>query len=127
MVWHRCRNERHRPGLPKTVLLPMTQHHQTVRKSCFIECTYTHKSSIWIIQAKVSIIFKHMIVYGIKHYISINTCRNRTKLMQLALLKTLINKPQSTHATHNLITSTDSKRLELFEVGLFFHKSYVGR
>lgn len=42
------------------------------------------------------------------------------------MLQTLINKPQSTHATHNLITSKDSKMLELLEVDLFFHKSYVG-
>jgi len=126
-VRHRCRNERHRPGLPKTALLPMTLHHQTVQKSYFGECTYMHKHSIWIIHAEVSIIFKHTIVCGIKYYISINTHRLRTKLMQLALLKTLINKPQSTGATHNLITSKDSKRLELFEVGLLFHKSCVGR
>lgn len=126
-VWHRHRNEWHRPGLPKTAILLMTPHHQTVRKSYFIECTDMHKRFIWIIHAKVSTIFKHAIVYGIKYYISMNTCRHRAKLMQLALLKTQINKPQSTHATHNLITSEDSKTLELFEVGLFFHKPYVGR
>lgn len=84
-----------------------------------------HKRSIWVIHAKVSIIFRHVIVYGIKHYMSTNT--RRTKLLQLALLKTLTNKPQSTHATHNLIASKDSKRLELFEVSLFFHQSYVER
>lgn len=84
------------------------------------------RCSVGIIHAKVSIIFCHAIVYRVKHYISANTCRHRTKLNQLAVLKTLINKPQSTHATHSLITSKDSKMLELLEVDLFFHKSYVG-
>lgn len=36
------------------------------------------------------------------------------------------NKPQPTHATHNLITSKGSKMLQLFEVDHVFHKSYVG-
>lgn len=55
-----------------------------------------------------------------------NTCRHRTKPMQLAILKTLTNKPQTTYATHSLITSKESKMLELVEVDHVFHKSYVG-
>lgn len=46
--------------------------------------------------------------------------------MQLAILKTLTNKPQPTYATHSLITSKESKMLELVEVDHVFHKSYVG-
>lgn len=69
-VWHRCRNEWHRPGLTQPALLPMTLHRQTVqKKSYFIECTYAHKLSEWIIHAEVSIIFKHLAVCGIKHYV----------------------------------------------------------
>lgn len=125
-VQYRCRNEQQWLQVPKTWLLPTTLQ-QTVWKGDLTECTYLHKHPVWIMCAEVSIIFKHRAVYGIKYYISTNICRHRTKLMQLMLLKTLINKPQSTHATHNLITSKDSKRLELFEVGFFFHKSNVGR
>lgn len=90
----------------------------SAKKSYFIECTYMHKLSEWIVHAEVSIISKHLAVCGIKH----NVIYEHTELIQLALLKTPINKPQSTHATHNLITSKDSNRLELFEVGLFSHK-----
>lgn len=69
-VWHRCRKEWHRPELTQPALLPMTLHQQTVqKKSYFIECTYMHKLSEWIIHAEVSIIFQHLAVCGIKHYV----------------------------------------------------------
>lgn len=39
------------------------------KKSYFIECTYMHKLSEWIIRAEVSITSKHLAVCGIKHYV----------------------------------------------------------
>lgn len=117
-VRHRWRNERHRPG----------QHYRQchfIIRLCneVTECTYLHKHCIWITHAKVSTIFKHTIVWNeaLRIYKHMQT---QNKLIQLALFKTLVNKPQPSHATHNLITCKDS---EIFEVSLFFLKSYTGR
>lgn len=124
-VWHRCRNEQHRPGLTQPALLPMMLHRQTVQKKVILLNAHTCTSTLsglycWRINhlPTPGCLWNQALCYRWTH---------RTKLMQLALLKTPINKPQSTHATHNLITSKDSKRLELFEVGLFSHKSYMRR
>lgn len=124
-VRHRCRNEWHRPGLTQPAVLPMTLHRQTVQKKLFY-WVHIHAQALWMDYTCWSI--NHPPTPGcLWNQALCYLWTRRTKLMQLALLKTPINKPQSTHATHNLITSKDSKRFELFEVGLFSHKSYMRR
>lgn len=45
-VWHRCRNEWHRPGLTQPALLPMTLHRQMVQKKVILLSAHTCTSSL---------------------------------------------------------------------------------
>lgn len=45
-VWHRCRNEWHRPGLTQPALLPMTLHRQMVQKKVILLSAHTCTNSL---------------------------------------------------------------------------------
>lgn len=45
-VWHRCRNEWHRPGLTQPALLPVTLHRQMVQKKVILLSAHTCTSSL---------------------------------------------------------------------------------
>lgn len=53
-VWHRCRNEWHRPGLTQPLLLPMTLHRQTVQKKLFY-WVHTHAQALQMDYTRLNI------------------------------------------------------------------------